>query len=208
MAKGKYGNRATNRANAAALAHIDRLTEQLAEEKMRRRAAETRAAQYAGLDNLARVSEARHDEALRTALDKVQSWYLIAEEDRDRRRAAMRELRDHFHADIRFMGTNVEWMEFLVRRYPRLLSALTAGELRSARRYRDHRSPFRRIERKLTEDELVKFQVVTGQRGLVRDGPHAGKVVDWSELFEARQVAGFDLEEMLELSTEHPGGSS
>ena len=203
MAKGKYAARAQRRADDSAMAHIDRLTTQLAEEKMRRRDAERRAGQYAGLDNMVRLREAEHDEALKKALEKLAWWDAVRRDDKARREAALDEIQSKLRADLgmNHMTTTVEWIEFLTRRYPRLISALTAGSSdtwHSDRPLRRHTSPHRHYESKLNDEDLVKFQIITGQRGVKQSD---GRLIEWADLFEARQMDGMAEDDLIELAS-------
>lgn len=203
MARGKHAIQAQRRADDAAMAHIDRLTSQLAEEKMRRRDAERRAGQYAGLDNMVRLREAEHDESMQKALEKLGWWAQVAREDKERRDAALQELAEKLRVDLNLthLTTTVEWIEFTIRRYPRLFSALTAGDSDSWQPERPVRRPassYRPYEAKLTDADLVKFQVLTGQRGsLDKDG----RLIEWADLFAAKQIDGLTRQEWVELAT-------
>ena len=198
MTRGKNGAQAQRRADQAAIDTIDRLTERLAEEKRRRLDAEATARRYAAADNTVRILEASNDEALNRALDQVRAWTEIAEQDHKRRLAALHEVKEHMRADLRLQGTtHVEWVEFMCRRYPRLLSALTAGNWTpdGKRPFRDRHSPYSRMEAKLSDTALRRFQAVTGQRHSLQG---ADDPLDWTLLFEATQ-AGFTTDETMEL---------
>lgn len=202
MAKGRYASQAKARADHAALAHIDRLTTMLAEEKMRRRAAEERARLLEVADVEARRRAAANDDALAAALDKLKWWERVAREDHDRRAAALRELPRRLAPDVRFIGTNVEWIEYVHQRYPALVAALLARPADPAPpRHRDRHSLYTRHERRLSDADLIRFQQVSGQRSRVGDDQQA---VDWAAIYEARQL-DFTTEELIEYATIQPG---
>lgn len=202
MARGKKGAQAQRKADQSAIDTIDRLTQRLAEEHRRRLDAEAVARRYSHEDNAIRLLEAQNDEALAVALDKLRWWQQVAAQDHERRLAAFQEIRDHLRPDMRLGNVpQVEWIEFLERRYPRIITALTAGKWApdgSRRPFRNRRSPFARMEKKLSDEQLIRFQQVTGQRSTLKDGTAAGATIDWALTLEATQ-AGFTSDEVLEL---------
>ena len=203
--KGKKGAQAQRRADQAALNHIDRLTHMLAEEKRRRLDAEAVARRFSHEENAVRLLQAQNDEALAKALDKLRWWQNVADQDHNRRMAAWRELAEHLRVDFRLQHiTHVEWVEFLMKRYPRLLAALSAGDIRSSdgeRPFRDRRSPYARMEARLSDDDVRRFQAVTGQRSTLKRDDGDTAVMDWALVFEASQI-GFTGDEMIELMSD------
>lgn len=203
MARGKQATETARRRLDAAMEHIDRLVEQLTDAKQRARDAEARAAKLEGLDLMAKNMELRNDQMLKDATAKLQSWRQWARRDRDRRQAAIKEIVRKLVHDLKIDAslTPIDTCEFLEQRYPAIMLAITGDKTTgNGRPMRVTWSSFRSFERKLSDDELRRFQRLVGERGTVEANPNKEAGQMWAELLEAQQ-AGFSPDEILEYAT-------
>lgn len=136
MAKGKQASKAANRRLEATRDHVDRLTEQLAEAKIRARDAEKRAAEADLLRQRVRELERRIDDGPTEAiLDKLRWWDTISKQDRQRRSAALKELIAWFNGPGGSPGrltsqlTPMERFEVLCGVLPNVVAALEAQDV-------------------------------------------------------------------------------
>lgn len=199
MGRGKQGTEAARRRLEMALEHIDHLTEQLADEKIKRKAAEVRAAHLEGIESRDRsweeVSRALLDEARR----KLGWWKRAADEDCHRRTAAFKDLSRLMSEAKLPRGTTVEDFELINKRYPALMSALTAGHSEEwADVTRLPNSRYHHFERRLHGTELARFQRLVGERTTLNADKDLS--VDWADALEARQ-AGFSPADALAYAT-------
>jgi hypothetical protein len=185
MARGKEAVQATNRRLEAAMEHIDRLTSQLADYKVRMRAAEERAARFEGTDQMNKAMELRNDELLAAAVDKLRWWQKVAKEDHRRRQAAWNEIGARLLLDLIITGTHEDQVEIFCRRYPAIDSALCAGNNPSPV-LRGSLSP---RNRRLSEDQTIRLKRALRLRSQVPTAEGVRDVVDiWGDLLDARQM--------------------
>jgi hypothetical protein len=201
MARGKEALDAARRRYEAAMEHIDRLTDDLANEKLRRKEAELRAARFEGLDHMTKVVELRNDQLLGDAITKIHQWRTVALADRKRRLKAIQEVWDRLVPDLEIKLhrlTPIDQMQFMVVRYPALMTALMASRSEGTNgRFIDPANPYATAERKLNNDQLRRFQRIMGERGILEANPDIDAGQAWADLMEARQ-AGFTADEMAE----------
>jgi hypothetical protein len=193
--KGKEALAAAHRRLAGACEHIDQLSEQLAEAKRRVRDAEARADKADRLEKL--LADKNNDELLAEALDTIRWWEKVRVEDVDRRRAAWRELGARLLPDLQFRGNTVDRMEFLLRRYPALCAALSAGEWADIP-VRDTRYQLGRSARHLSEEERSRLQRQRGIREASEGDDDTDVAEVWADVLEAKQT-GFAPHEIEEL---------
>lgn len=138
MAKGKQAAKAANRRLEATQDHVDRLTEQLADQKMRARDAEARAVEADQLRERIRVLEAQIAEGPTEAtLDKLRWWESVRKADIKRRRAAQSELFRWFNRDTDdLVGTVtvVEAYEVMCGVLPHVMAAIEACDVSHIRK--------------------------------------------------------------------------
>lgn len=192
MARGKEGMEALRRRYEAAMEHLDRLTEQLADEKIRRKEAEARAARLEGIDAMWKDAEIHNDQMLKEALDELHEQDVWMADHNKKVRAAFKEIRDRLLRDLKVPSDiGIDRVEFLVKRYPALMALFIRGEPRVNARY--NRGPG---DRKLNDDQLRRFQRLRGERMVVQGSDvDVGKA--WADLLEGRE-AGFTWEEAQE----------
>jgi hypothetical protein len=201
VARGKQAVESARRRYDTAIEHIDRLTEELANEKLRRKEAEARATRLEALDLMVRNAELRHDEAISDTQGALHEWARIWKEDSARATRAMREVGKMLqHIGVMDLATPLERVEFLAKEYPAITACLTLGgsERWGVDDLRLGTSRHHPAERRLTGDRLKRFQRLMGERSSLGDSG-----VDWADLFDARQ-AGFTAQEAVEYSTTDP----
>lgn len=193
MARGKEAVLAERRRVEARDELIDRLTSELTEAKLRARKVEAEAAKVPALvaEGAKLRQQIESDELLTASLEANRAWKRIATEDLERRRAAFMELRKFF-SDLRApLGTGPDRTEFLKRRYPALLNALTAGQgLRSDDRVGALRD--------MPEDERKRLERLMGVRATFRGEPDRDMAEIVADVLEARQL-GFTGEDVWDL---------
>jgi hypothetical protein len=199
--RGKEALAAANRRLAGAREDIDRLNKELASAKLRTRQAEARADKADRLEKL--LADRNNDDLLAEALDTIRWWQKVRDEDVARRRAAWRELGTRLLPDFQFKGNTVDRMEFLLRRYPALCAALSAGEWADIP-VRDTRYQLGRSARHLSEEERSRLQ---RQRGIreVSEGDDDTDVAEmWAGVLEAKQtrLASHEIEKMIGVGVE------
>lgn len=203
MAKGKQAVASVNRRLVAANGHIDRLTSELVDAKIRARDAERRADRLEGIERMLDRADVHRDELIIELTRKCQWWAKVAKEDRERRGLALREMgklaSDH---GIMLGNRNLpfhDMWDFLVARYPAIMAALNAGTDLTAP-FATPGTPFRNLEERLESnpESLKAFQRLAGERGEIQghEGKSAGQVL--ADMLEASQ-AGFTPSETLEL---------
>lgn len=200
MAKGKQALAAANRRHQAALDHIDRLTDEITALKIRARAAEERARQLDGVQHLVDTVSPKNDALIVEMTEKLRQWKRIAEEDAKRRKAAWIELCDAFIKDMGFakVAGLADMIEFLNRRYPAIVLALNAGNS-SKGDHIVHHVPTEVTQKRLSGDDLRRFQRLTGLR-TVHEGAEGKDTADvLIDLLDARQ-AGFTPEDVAEFA--------
>lgn len=161
MAKGKEALAAANRRYQAAVQHIDRLTSELAEAKIRAKEAEKLAVKVPHLEERLQVAEEKlaTDSVVAELYDRVElclarlkEW---KEHDERLKSSTLTLLRDY--ARLTQM-TTPELVEFAVRRIPQFFrdgSAISDGK------------PFRRhMPAGLSDDAVRRLQKLRGERGI------------------------------------------
>ena len=123
---------------------------------------------------MARNVALRNDQMLEDSIAKLQAWRRQALHDRERRQAAIKEIIHRLVPDLNIDPslTTIDLCEFLERRYPAIMLAITLDKTTtSGRPARVSWSPFRAFERKLSDDELRRFQRLVGERGTLEANP-------------------------------------
>lgn len=160
MAKGKQAVAAANRRLEAAQDHIDRLTEQLTEAKLRARQVEAQASQVPALKK--RIAKLEEPDPVVTRIaewwDTIEKDWLDINKELNRWKSIVA---DYILVDCQERGlTGVEYVEYLSRRYPDLFrpdgqqDAISKG------------APWRRskVERRLPEEAVRRLQMARGER--------------------------------------------
>lgn len=181
--RGKEALAAANARTKAAQERIEALTAELADAKARARAAEAKAARLEGADLAAAAANRRNDEMLKQALESLALWKQEAKADEKRRHAAIDEVLGKLLVDLKAppQAGESDRSQFLRTRYPCLVRALLADDNAA-----DHPDLPRRIshapwspaERKLSGEDLRRFQKLTGSRATVDDGRDLAAVWD------------------------------
>lgn len=204
MARGKKAAAAAIRRAEAAHEHIDRLTTELVEAKLRARRAEERAARLENISTLLQTASPKNDKMLAEALSALKSWKAISKADHARRMAAVAEMLDKLIADLGLPSGGIEdRREFLAKRYPAIMKALTAG--RDGAPYARQApvawagSALTPMQEKLqaTPEDLRRFQRLSGMRAWSADGGDEDLSDVWCDLLDAKQI-GLTYEEMIE----------
>lgn len=198
MARGKHATKSANRRQSAERDHIDRLTDQLAEAKLRARRNEQLAAQVPMLR--ARIGELTQqiedDELLAESIEALRRWKQIATADQKRRAKAWREV-GKMLADFRtrMLLSQADSYEFFLRRYPAIFRALVADDnidtTQTVRQY----SPLRTAG--MTDEQVKRWQRAAGTRAVHEfdnEADAADVMIDW---LDAKQ-ASFSTEEIHE----------
>jgi hypothetical protein len=200
MARGKQAAMSAQRRYETAVEHIDRLTEELANVKVRARDAEARAARLEGADALISRASSKNDELLFDALQALDRWKRVQRADQKRRTDAIVELLQKLVTDLGWEAETPaeDKRQFLETRYPAVMLALKAGEAPSrVARWKTSVTPYER--RLVTAEEVRRFQRLTGQRGEV-EGAKDVDFADWlNDVLDAKQ-AGFSAEDIVEYS--------
>lgn len=199
MAKGKQAAVAAQRRYEAAVEHIDRLTSELAEAKMRARSAEARAQRLEGVEKHLEASSSKRDELVLVLTKKLEWWEKVRRLDEERRKAACAEL-CRLGMDICSLGKGGaigDGWEFARKRYPRVVQALMASEhpVPVDPTYVE-RAPDTCFSKRLSGESRRRWNRLTGREvDLGGTGvPMADALID---LLDARQ-AGFTKEEVVE----------
>lgn len=194
MARGKHATASANRRAEAAHQVIDRLTTELADAKLRAKQAEQKCAHLEGADKLVGSASIKHDEMLGAALEALKMWRRVADEDAERRRRAHLELVRQFMQDVKTLWPHPPLAEdvrqFIEMRYPLLMAALHAGApLDGFKRPMRWKSNLEAAERKLSGEDLKRFQRLSGQRGIFTGAAEKDIAEIWIDLLDAKQVA-------------------
>lgn len=162
MTKGKQAARAANRRLEATQDHVDRLTEQLTEAKIRARDAEARAAESDQLRERVRFLETKLEEGPgEAALDKLRWWEEVRKADVKRRRKAQSELMRWFDRDNAFLVdkvTVVEGYEVMCGVLPNVMAALEAVDVSVIQRRAKEGMRFPEDPRHMGGEEYRKWQ--------------------------------------------------
>lgn len=204
MAKGKQAALAANRRLEAAHAHIDRLTSELVDAKLRAKQAELRAARLEGADQLVSAASVKHDEMLADALAALSRWTTIQKQDQKRRNEAMTELLVKVLNDVGVKDLVnlplVDRWELARTRYPALASALMArddaGRKPGAKTNAIHPVEMVHAQRKLEGDDLRRFQRLCGMRAVMEPAPERDAADVWNDMLDAKQI-GLSFDEMM-----------
>lgn len=198
MAKGKQAAKAANRRLHATQDHVDRLTDQLAEAKIRARTAEA-ASREADLlrDRVRRLEaevESGPDEAMRA---KLGAWNKEWKEDEARRRRAAKELLDHLtrvHLPLLGRLSELETVEVLYGILPHTFAALRACPVEWIREA--SRNGLQYAGERVIEDPAERRR---WQAYVRKERHHDSAVVsDMIDILEAVRV-GFTTEEIMEM---------
>jgi hypothetical protein len=204
MAKGKEAISAANRRVQAAHEVIDRLTDELAQQKVLRREAERRLARVE--HQAARVEELERqqagDELLADALAALDQWRTVAREDQLRRNAALKEVASRLMPDLALLSPSehlgsIDRYELLLRRYPRIIDALSGGHSpRDDGSFMPKDVP--RSLRKPKGEDLRRVQQLLGLRAIPEWAPDADMADVVNDLLDAKHAA-FTKSEISEL---------
>jgi hypothetical protein len=205
VAKGKHATASTNRANQAARDHIDRLTDQLAEQKMRARVAEEKARENDLLRE--RIAHLEHsienDEMLKKFLktwdplaNKFATFHDIFDDLKEAFYLAVRDVM-MTGAETTFTGVTTlgyaDVNEFVRRRYPKFGKHLDRFQREVSISHEDT------TLLRLSDDQVRRLQRARGDRGAFPFRPEstvAEVLVDIVEALDA-DIRGEDLEEFI-----------
>jgi hypothetical protein len=197
--RGKEALAASNRRYRAALDHIDRMTEQLADAKIRARAVEKQAARVGQVERY--LTEHNNDELLAEALAAVEVWKARFRRYEARRKEAKAEVRERLAADafhLMPIDTPTDMAEFLFTRYPKLVGLVLGGPLADFDERERYSIGLGRHALKLTPEHCRRLQVARGIRAGVENLPAANVGTYLSDALEALD-AGFTKDEVREL---------
>lgn len=202
MARGREALQAANRRLEAAQSHIDRLTDELVDAKMRARTAESEMARLQGIEKLLPQASQRNDAMLEQMVQANARWERVAKADQRRRMEGFKQLVFKVIDDIGIPGLPSESiadrLDLLQTRYPKVLSALLAEDIKSKKSNWRPASPTRPAELKRDGEDLRRFQRALGLRA--HSDNLTGEDRDIADVFcavlDARQI-GFTLDEAL-----------
>lgn len=198
MAKGKEALSAANRRLEAAYAHIDRLTSELVDAKIRARLAEQRATKLEGVDALVTQADIRRDQTVTQLQTEVNHWEQVSKEFDGWRRDALVELLGKVFLDLKRDGaglphTIVDRMEFVRKRYPVLWDLLAMKS--TTNRPRPDAGTMRRFH----GDRLLQLQRALGHRATLPPEVEVDTFAElYSEILDA-EAAGLTSDEVLNL---------
>lgn len=198
--KGKQAALAANRRYETAIEHIDRLTTELVEAKRRARDAEEKAARYERQAGLVDSSLARNDELLVHTTRMLSMYTRQRKAVKDDMGKATQELSrragEMFKAE-RARCTHSDWFEFLIAHFPAFFTLISGGSLDDFQGpIPVSDGPYAVFERKLSHDDLRRFQRLVGERTELIGHPDVDLGVALHDVMEATTV-GFTREEAL-----------
>lgn len=196
MAKGKQAARAANRRLEATQDHVDRLTEQLAEAKMRARDAEARAAESDRLRaRVGRLQREVDEGPSEACLDKLRWWAEVSKADTERRKAAIRELTAYVGGvSLCASLTQLEKFELAIKVLPHTFAALIADDVENVRRIPDEGARYHG-DRSPTDPAKRRKWYAYVQR---ERNPDEALVGDLADILAAAQE-GFTSQEIVEM---------
>jgi hypothetical protein len=165
MAKGKHAVLAANARYKAAIEHIDRLTSEMADMKVRMKVAEADAMAAPGLRK--EVERLRNDHVVAEIVEKVEAAF----KDRDRQIAAWKKARPDFIkmmndvAKSHLVDTSIDAVEFWHRRYPRLFAFLDHRDEEILAHWKAHP----RHLLKLSHEAARRYERAAGMRAIHRN---------------------------------------
>jgi hypothetical protein len=200
MARGKEAVQASARRLEAAYAHIDRLTEELVDAKLRARDAEARARRLEGIEALLPTAVAKNDAMLQQALTALRTWRRWGDELHEQRGKALHEMGTKLIPDLDLIGgggpVTTDVLEFLKKRYPAIVLVMT-GSSWEGESLVTFESPSRPLEEKLGPEELRRFQRLMGERLVFQSDQEADASKVWADMLDAK-VVGLSTEETME----------
>jgi hypothetical protein len=191
MVRGKHSAESARHREEALMQTIDRLTDQLANEKLRRKEAEIRSAHLVGIESEWKKAEVRNDKMLAEAMNALRAEQKWGDDHNKKVRRALDDIAALL-ADLKVpFETGIDRVEFLERRYPGLMGLIL----------RPHNpGPFARTpgERHLDEAGRRRLQRLRNDRTVFADLPDDADLgVAWADLLEGRAV-GFTVAEAAE----------